>query len=56
MRSFSHGIAIGSEDYVKGVAARYRDRFDRQKARKAKRLKGDGLSSGPVTSIYLMRE
>jgi len=56
MRSFSHGIAIGSEDYVKGVAARYRDRFDRQKARKAKQLKGDALSRGQATSIYLMRE
>ena len=42
MRSFSEGIALGSEDYVKGVAARYRERFERQKERKVRPLKTEG--------------
>jgi putative transposase len=36
MKSFSEGIALGSEDYVKGMAARYQAQFERQRERSAK--------------------
>jgi|GEM_PF-6083134 len=53
LRSFSEGIALGSEDYVKGVAARYRAQFERQRERKVKPLKRGGGKTG---SIFVMRE
>jgi REP element-mobilizing transposase RayT len=52
IRSFSEGIALGSEDYVKGVAERYRAQFERQRERKVKPLKRD---RGRVGSIFVMR-
>jgi REP element-mobilizing transposase RayT len=53
MKSFSEGIAVGSEDYVRGVAAKYQAQFDRQRERRAKPLKNaNGSRSG---SIFVMR-
>jgi putative transposase len=53
MKCFSEGIALGSEDYVKGMAARYQAQFERQKERTAKPLKS--ASGGKSGSIYVMR-
>ena len=53
MRCFSEGIALGSEDYVKGMAARYQSQFERQKERRAKPLKS--ASGGKSGSIFVMR-
>jgi hypothetical protein len=53
MKVFSEGIALGSEDYVKGMAARYQAQFERQKERSPKPLKtASGKKSG---SIFVMR-
>ena len=53
MKCFSEGIALGSEDYVKGMAAKYQAQFERQKERTAKPLKSaTGRKSG---SIFVMR-
>jgi hypothetical protein len=53
MKVFSEGIALGSEDYVKGMAARYQAQFERQKERSPKPLKtASGEKSG---SIFVMR-
>jgi len=58
VRSFSEGIALGSEDYVKGVAAKYREQFARQKERKVKPLKGlnAGTAGCRAGSIFVMRD
>jgi hypothetical protein len=53
MKCFSEGIALGSEDYVKGMAARYQAQFERQKERSAKPLKS--ASGGKSGSIFVMR-
>jgi hypothetical protein len=53
MKCFSEGIALGSEDYVKGMASRYQAQFERQRERTAKPLKS--ASSGKSGSIYVMR-
>ncbi|MFN5868656.1 MAG: hypothetical protein ACK46A_04935, partial [Akkermansiaceae bacterium] len=53
IKCFSEGIALGSEDDVKGMAARYQSQFERQKERTAKPLKSaTGAKSG---SIFAMR-
>jgi putative transposase len=53
MKCFSEGIALGSEDYVKGMAARYQAQFERQRERTAKPLESSsGWKSG---SIFVMR-
>ena len=48
--SFSSGVAIGGEDFVKGVAARYRDHFEREKERKPRAV------SGAEGEIFVMKE
>ena len=53
MKSFSEGIALGSEDYVRGIAARYQAQFERQRERRAKPLKN--ASGGRSRSIFVMR-
>jgi putative transposase len=53
MKCFSEGIALGSEDYVKGMAARYQALFERQRERTAKPLKS--ASGGKPGSIFVMR-
>jgi hypothetical protein len=53
MKSFSEGIAMGSEDYVKGIAAKYQAQFERQKERNPKPLKNE--SGGKSKSIFVMR-
>ena len=53
MKCFSEGIALGSEDYVKGMASRYQAQFERQKERTAKPLKS--ASGGKSGSVYVMR-
>ena len=48
--SFSLEVAIGNEDFVKGVAARYRETLGRKKARNPRSLSGgDG-------GLFVMRE
>ena len=53
MKAFSEGIALGSEDYVKGMAVRYQSQFERQRERRAKPLKSP--SGGKSSSIFVMR-
>ena len=53
LKSFSEGIALGSEDYVKGMAARYQAQFERQRERSPKPLKS--ASGGKSGSIFVMR-
>jgi putative transposase len=53
MKCFTEGIALGSEDYVKGMAARYQTQFERQRERSAKPLKS--RSGGKSGSIFVMR-
>jgi REP element-mobilizing transposase RayT len=53
MKIFSEGIALGSEDYVKGMAAKYQAQFARQRERSAKPLKSS--SGGKSGSIFVMR-
>jgi hypothetical protein len=53
MKCFSEGIALGSEDYVKGMAARYQAQFERQRERSAKPLKSS--YGGKAGSIFVMR-
>lgn len=53
MKCFSEGIALGSENYVKGMAARYQALFERQRERSAKPLKSP--YGGKAGSIFAMR-
>jgi len=46
---FSSGVAIGTEGFVRQVAARYRNQFERRKEREPKRSSGDG-------TFFVMRE
>jgi REP element-mobilizing transposase RayT len=48
--SFSQGVAVGGEDFMKGVAARYRETLGRKNERKPRSL--DGGEGG----IFVMRE
>ncbi|MEY3395118.1 MAG: hypothetical protein RL346_1354 [Verrucomicrobiota bacterium] len=40
VKGFREGIAVGSEDDVRGAAARYQAEFGRKKKRRAKPMKG----------------
>jgi putative transposase len=53
MKSFSEGIALGSEDYVRGVAARYQVQFERQRERRAKPLRSENGKRS--AGIFVMR-
>jgi len=48
--SFSLGVAIGNEDFVNGVAARYQEALGRKKARSPRSL------SGGDSGLFVMRE
>jgi hypothetical protein len=45
VKGFREGIAVGSEDDVRGVAARYQAEFGRKKKRRAKPMKGTKVTS-----------
>ena len=48
--SFTTGVAIGGEDFVKGVAARYKEALGRKKARSPRSVQGG------ESGFYVMRE
>jgi len=48
--SFSNGIAVGSEDFVQGIAARYQETFQRKQQRTGKALDRE------KTTVFVMRE
>ncbi len=52
--SFTNGVAVGSENFVKGVAARYQEAFERLRAKQGKRL--DVAKDASLGGIYVMRE
>ena len=50
VRAFTTGVAVGSEDFVKGISLLYQEKFKRTKSRRGKQL--ESKSGG----LYLMKD